>query len=237
MPDRADVELVVAVGREVVLDEHAAARAQRQAITMRRTASTPDRAIVVAAGACASGSPTALTLTTRAAAMYWSRNDGDTAARRRRCRSRRLVVLRQQRSHVDLDAQQAVDRARVLGAVQAMQARRSPGSGSVGRSLVEACFHPADELLAGSPRPAAALPAAASAAAQLAHGLLPTPRHPPECVPAAWCRRPRRRPSRCRCGSRNSISRAWRNVAAPSPASCRPEAKRRSAGCNSSSFR
>ena len=132
--EAAEVELVVAVGREEMLDEHAAARAERHA-----------RDVVVLVDAGRGVVDAAVALRVRVADGHLADDacgrDVLLQERRRHLEHVRdvveavaLVVLRQQRLHVDLEREQVRDRIGVFGAIQAVQRdlpriRRGRGGG------------------------------------------------------------------------------------------------------------
>ena len=201
----ADVELVLAVRREVVLDQHAAARAQRQAVDVlglvesRGRRDTRGCSAWRRRGRWPGGSRCARRRCT----------DPGTRARcaapRRRCRSRRstrpsaAASSRPRRGR----AARSISR-RVLGAVQAMQAdvariraarRRRDRAGLPSRRRRHRWSLLVRLRLAGRRH---------QAAAQLADGLFPRLRIGRDVVERTACRRRRRRPSPCCCGTSSS---------------------------------
>ena len=159
--EAVDVQLVVAVGREQVLDEQAAARAERQALDARGLVGPARRAIRHAA---------------RPGRGIAERPRGHDAGRgdvlleeRRRHRQHAghvveavgLVVLGQQRAGVDANAEQILDRVGVLGAVQAME-RDAARIRIARRRCIERHARATRRTRRPLPRPAAARRAAAS---------------------------------------------------------------------------
>ena len=115
-----DRELVLAVGREVVAHQHAAARAERQpldVLVLRRVAGREvggfDRRLPVADGHAGDAR--------RGRRIGLEQRRRDRQRARRCCRSRARIVGRQKRRDVDLEVQQVANGVRVLGPVQAMQ--------------------------------------------------------------------------------------------------------------------
>ena len=144
--DRRDVQvdLVGAVGREVVLDEQAVARAERQAVDVRRAQP--------ALGAIVGARRRGRFLADGQDADVARRGDVLLDVRRRDAQHLGDVVEafarhvgRQHRARVDAHAEQLLDGRRVLGAVHAMQ-RDAAGLGPARRGrLVEMALERRDE--------------------------------------------------------------------------------------------
>ncbi len=127
-----DRERVLAVRREVVIDHRAAARAERQAVTMHALRAAAFDGVVGGRGS-ALPLPSACDATFCAAPMYWSMNDGETCSavatlsKPSCCSSRGSSAV-----GVDVEAQEVHHRVRVLAAIQAMQADAAHVSVSLG---------------------------------------------------------------------------------------------------------
>jgi len=165
-----DVDLVLAVGREVVLDDQAAARAERQALHVRLL-KAGSRVIRLAAGPHV-GPPD------RLHGDHARRADVLLDERRRDLQPARNVVEvlddlveRQERRRVDVDREQVADRVLVFLAVQPVRRNRFRPA-LVGRGLIERALEPRDQarelLLARARR----LRGRHQPAAELAHGRL-----------------------------------------------------------------
>ena len=161
-----DAERVVAVGREGVVEREAAARAPRRAVDvphLRLGARHLDGELRRA----------------RVAVADRERRDlagGAQVAFHQRRRERLHVgdvvvagaqrVGRQERVDVDVEVEQVVDRARVLGAVQTLEAAGVPGSDAATAALSILVSSDADELRRAPRRRAGARLAAASCRAR-----------------------------------------------------------------------
>ena len=102
-----------------MLDDRAAARAERQALDVKLLRARIADRVRRADRARGAALPTACALRLRAALKNWSMNDGDTVQRVRDVVEAVLgAVDGQQRRGVDVEREQIADRVRVLRAVQ-----------------------------------------------------------------------------------------------------------------------
>ncbi len=148
-------DLVLGIGREVVIDSHAAARAERQtgqALLLRTVVGHAEPVDVDERRRRADGEPADLVgcgeiaLEQRRRELQHARDVVEAVAR---------LVGRQELGDLDVEVQQIADGVAVLGAVQAVERLRAAGVRTRGGCRIELAFEPARELdtrFGGRPR-------------------------------------------------------------------------------------
>ncbi len=144
----ADVEFVLAVGGEVVIDEHAAARSQRQAIDVRELVGIRGRAVLAAARLGARAPDGLAADRARGRDVLVQKRGRSPQHRRDIVETVAGYVLRQQRLHVDRQAEHLPDLARVLGPVEPVHTDASRVGAGGGR-VIQLTLHPRHEGIDG----------------------------------------------------------------------------------------
>ena len=174
-----DLDHVFAVGRELVLDEHAAARAERQPLDVASSATCRSARRTPSASACVT-LPMARRLILPAADRYASMSAGDIVSVPAML-SNPCVESSDGRNLVASTS--SASRSRIAFAYSARLSRCRPGGGRCGdRAAIELVLQPARPARRASPDPAAASPPAASSRPGASGPLFP---------PSPRCRRAR----------------------------------------------